>query len=161
MSGPWLDLGAPELFRGASHIPHQELHPGQGHHLELCSSSIIIESICNFLFSQDLLRRILVLIKSRHTFLKVRVIITHNQLHNLRRSHPGEFLSSLFLKSFENFSGILKNLVQEYFKKSFKKSAKSPVLKRASPFKQAFGGNRPFFACFSCDFARFLWIYEH
>ena len=27
--------------------------------------------------------------------------------------------------------------------------AKSPVLKRASPFKQAFGGNRPFFARFS------------
>ena len=35
--------------------------------------------------------------------------------------------------------------------------AKSPVLKRASPFKRVFGGNRPFF----CDFARFLWIFEH
>ena len=33
---------------------------------------------------------------------------------------------------------------------------KLPVLKRACPFKRAFWENRPFFARFFCDFARFL-----
>ena len=51
------------------------------------------------------------------------------------------------------FTSVLVNIKLRIYKRKSSKFyfsvAKSAVLKRASPFKRAFGGNRPFFARFS------------